>query len=95
MEEVQAQVEIWGIPGAILTQRAWEKMGYNSLVEYVEDLVKEGDPAIIRRFQHLPLVSFGLLNVETGEKSILKLCDTVKDLPTEDLPGVLEFKKEQ
>lgn len=93
------QVEIWALPGAPLKESDWLNYGYDSLADYVtkeknghKDHRKEACGKCLK-LSNEPLVSFGNLDAKTGFKTVKKVCQTVDDLPTEDIDGVLIFNK--
>ncbi len=88
------QLEIWTLPGQPLKQSEWLKNGYTSLADYVQRQI-EGHSGhqkkVCKKCEELsrfPLVSFGRL---TDPKEIVLTCETEKDLPTQDIEGVLVF----
>ena len=93
MDTPRARVEIYGTSQKWLKQEDWEAEGYKSLAEYVEKLTEEGGEKEKRESKNLPLCSFSCFDLKTGQKDFKLLCQTKEDLPTEDIPGVLEFKK--
>lgn len=89
------QLEIWVLPGQPLRQSEWIKQGYASLQDYIEKQI-EGHSAHQKKsckkcldLSRFPLVSFGKLIDDS--KEIVLTCLTEKDLPTEDIAGVLIF----
>lgn len=93
---------IWAKPNEPLTQDMWEANGFSSLQEYVESLLSENERAMKtskpeRRTEidGMPVCTFGTLDPETGDKEILLTCETLEDLPTEDIEGVLAFNIEE
>lgn len=91
------KVEIWATKGQPLKQSEWEKLGYSNLAEYIQMLIdshdghRKGDCQICNKTNHLPLVSFGMFDLNTGEKQVAMSCETEEDLPIESIEGILEF----
>jgi hypothetical protein len=91
------KVEIWATKGMPLRQSEWEKHRYNNLPEYVQALInsheghRKGDCKTCLKLDPLPLASFGMFDPNTGEKEVVMSCETEEDLPTESIPGILEF----
>lgn len=102
MTDIQeAQVMIWARPGEPLTQSAWEEAGFATLRAYVKSLLAEGtknavysQPDRRAKIKRMNVCSFGTFNPKTGERVVLLSCKALKDLPTESIPGVLEFNPE-
>lgn len=93
------QIEIWAMPGAPLKETDWLNYGYDSLADYVEK-ERTGhvghQPYACKKCldnSTQPLVSFGNFNPTTGFKIVRKVCQSLDDLPTEDIDGVLIFNK--
>ncbi len=90
------QLEIWVLPGQPLKQSEWLKQGYNSLADYIEKQIEghaehqKKSCAKCAKLSRLPLVAFGMLREEEENKIVL-VCKTEKDLPTQDIEGVLIF----
>lgn len=95
-----AQLEIWGSQGLILREKEWLANGYKSLADYVMKQIQGHDGhrpqtcPICDKLKNQPLVSFGFFDVNNGERDIKRVCQTLEDLPTENIPKVLEFINE-
>lgn len=91
------QLEVWAFPGQPLREVDWQQLGFNTLLEYLESLItsheghREGDCKRCFDVKGYPFVSFGSYDPKTNEKTVLAECATKEDLPTESIPGVLEF----
>lgn len=88
-----AQVEIWNYPHP-LRQEDWLAAGFDDLEHYVKNLVNEGSADTKRKYSYLPLVSFGSFDPKTGKKNHVLICKDTSELPTKDIEGILEFKKD-
>ncbi len=88
---MNAKVEIW-ITDKPLREQDWLDYGFDSLEHYIEHLASEGDPVNVRKYSYLPLVSFGTFDEKTGAKEVVLTCSTFKDLPKENIEGIIEFK---
>jgi len=84
-----SRLEIYAPPE--LKERDWKAVGYETLADYIRSLDEDNQKLKIQNLKvyaeimNLPLVSFWHIDMATGEKNMVKLCNDYADLPTESL----------
>ena len=92
-------MKIWTTKGQPLKEKDWLANGYLSLRDYVEKLKAESDKGMAKQSAQVrnktasfPLVSFGKIDAD-GTKEVVYLAETIDNLPTESIEGVLIFNE--
>ncbi len=89
-EDIFSQCTIFVKAGQPLTEDMWLKAGHKTLKDYIGSLIKESKDGLKKQgldenqFNHLPVVRFGVMDEEGGTHIALK-CETMNDIPEEDL----------